>query len=595
MHALLANNNDGAKFASLPSFSPVPWACIGGGEVYDGGAVAVAFDGVIYNARDLAREAGVEPGNSAQVIAALYERHGLGLLTRLNGPCAMCIVDKRRNTAHVATDRFGIRPVVYLADGGKVICAPRIRDILAIPGVDNGGLDAGSLADYLNLSAVPSPRTVYRNVKKLPPGYCLTLSGKNLEPILTQYYDIDYSINDLGEAEIITGIPAGIEESVATILASEHDAGRQVGAFLSGGTDSSTVTGMIRKLSGNAKTFSIGFDEPGYNELDFARIAARHFGVEHHEYIVTPDDVLTAIDTLSDVFDEPFGNASAVPTWFCARFAREHGVDTLLAGDGGDEIFGGNERYAAGKVFNAYHRIPTLLRKGIIEPLIGVAPAVHSVVEKGKKYINRANIPQPDRLFSYNPVAALGIKNIFSPDFIRRFAGHDPNGWARDLWAEAKADNELNRHLYLDMKFTITDNDLRKVTCMTEKAGLRVAYPFLDFRMVDFTARMPAGLKVKGDRLRYAFKESLRGFLPPEIITKQKHGFGLPIGVWTRSKKNIAEFVRDVLLGPSCSIRPWLRDGFLEEIFRIHLETGASFYGDIIWHLLMLELWHRRQ
>jgi asparagine synthase (glutamine-hydrolysing) len=144
------------------------------------------------------------------------------------------------------------------------------------------------------------------------------------------------------------------------------------------------------------------------------------------------------------------------------------------------------------------------------------------------------------------------------------------------------------------MKFTITDNDLRKVTGMTEKAGVRVAYPFLDHRLVDFAARMPVGLKVKGKRLRYGFKESLRGFLPPEIILKQKHGFGLPIGVWTRSKKNIAEFVSDALLGASCSIRPLLREGFLEEIFKIHRDTGAAFYGDVIWHMLMLELWHRR-
>ncbi|KAF0221847.1 MAG: asparagine synthase [Geobacteraceae bacterium] len=554
----------------------------------------MAFEGVIYNARDLAREVGVEPDSTAHLLALLYERFGTDLFTRINGPCAVSIFDKVNGRATIATDRFGIRPIVYLADGKRFISASRIRDILAIPGVDHGGVDPGAVVDYLNLSAVPSPRTVYRNVRKLPPGHFLTLSEKERSPRLVQYYDIDYTVSGLGEAEILTGIPVGIEDAVGSILAAERGAGRQVGAFLSGGTDSSTVTGMIKKLSGNAKTFSIGFDEPGYNELDYARIAARHFGVEHHEYIVTPDDVLAAIDALGDVFDEPFGNASAVPTYFCAQLAREHGVDTLLAGDGGDEIFGGNERYAAGKLFNAYHRIPALLRKGLIEPLVGAAPAAHPVIEKGKKYIRRANIPQPDRFFSYNPVAALGIENIFSPDFIRQLDGHDPNGWARDLWTTARADNELNRHLYLDMKFTITDNDLRKVTGMTEKAGVRVAYPFLDPRLVDFAAHMPVGLKVKGDRLRYAFKESLRNFLPPEIIVKQKHGFGLPIGVWTRSKKNIAEFVKDALLGPSCSISLWLREGFLEEIFRIHRETGAAFYGDVIWHLLMLELWHKK-
>ena len=570
-----------------------PWVALAGDDIYENGAVAVSFAGGIYNAHDLARDIGVETDSTAHLLALLYERFGIDLLSRLNGPCAVSIFDKGKGLAFIATDRFGIRPIVYLADRERFISASRIRDILAVPGVDHGGIDPGAVVDYLNLSAVPSPRTVYCNVRKLPPGCYLVLSGKNLSPRLVQYYDIDYTDCNLGEREVLSGIPAGIEDAVETILSAEHDAGRQVGAFLSGGTDSSTISGMIKKLSGNAKTFSIGFDEPGYNELDYARIAARHFDVEHHEYIVTPEDVLAAIDALGDVFDEPFGNASAVPTYFCAKFAREHGVDTLLAGDGGDEVFGGNERYAAGKVFTAYHRIPVLFRKGLIEPLVSAAPVAHPIIEKGKKYIRRANLPQPDRFFSYNPVAALGVENIFSPDFIRQLDGHDPNGWARDLWTTARADNELNRHLYLDMKFTITDNDLRKVTGMTEKAGVRVAYPFLDYRLVDFAAQMPAGLKVKGNRLRYAFKESLRNFLPPEIIVKQKHGFGLPIGVWTRSKRSIADFVRDALLGPSCSIRTLLREGFLEEIFRIHRETGASFYGDIIWHLLMLELWNR--
>lgn len=562
-----------------------------GGELYEGTDVAVAFDGVIYNARDLAREMGVEPSSQAHLLALLYERHGLDLFAKLNGPCAACIVDKHTGRVAIATDRYGIQPVVYLAESGRFICAPRIRSILAVPGVDQGEIDLGAIVDYLNLSAVPSPRTIYRNIKKLPPGHLITLVDGDTTPCLSSYYDLDYTNNGLGEAEILDRIPKEIEESIETILAAEASGGRRVGTFLSGGTDSSTITGMVKKLAGSVKGFSIGFDEPGYNELDYARIAARHFGVEHYEYMVTPEDVLAAIDALGDVFDEPFGNASAVPTYFCAKLARDHGVDTLLAGDGGDEIFGGNERYAAGNVFNAYHRIPALLRKRIIEPLVGAAPAAHPVIEKGKKYIRRANIPQPDRFFSYNPVAALGLENIFSPDFIHQLGGHDLNGWARELWHRARANEELNRHLYLDMKFTITDNDLRKVTGMTEKAGVRVAYPFLDYRAVNFAARMPVGMKVRGGRLRCAFKESLRNFLPPEILVKQKHGFGLPIGVWTRSKPVIASFVRDTILARGSFVQEIIRGRFLDEIYDVYQKTGASFYGDILWHLLMLELW----
>jgi len=574
--------------------APTPRSLLLGAETFQDAALAVAFEGTLYNTRELLGLVQASPSSTAELIAALYERFGLDLLLRLNGPCAVSILDKRTGRASVATDRYGICPVVYLAQPGRLVCAGRIREILAVPGADPGELDHGAVLDYLNLSAIPSPRTVYRQVRKLPPGHLLTVSEGDLEPRLTKYYDLDYAPKGWREAEVVARLPLDIEQAVRSIVEAEQGAGRRVGAFLSGGTDSSTVAGMIAKVAGGVETFSIGFDEPGYSELDYARVAASRFGARHHEYTVTPEDVLSAIGALVDAFDEPFGNASAVPTYFCAKLAREQGVDTLLAGDGGDEIFGGNERYAAGKVFSDYHRIPSLLRKGFIEPLISLAPSAHPVLEKGKKYIRRANIPQPDRFFSYHPVASLGAENLFSPEFLRGAAGHDLNAWARELWDGAGTRDELNRLLYLDMKFTITDNDLRKVTGMVGQAGIRVAYPFLDHRLVDYAAGIPSGLKVKGRALRYVFKEALKGFLPPEIIVKQKHGFGLPIGVWTRSKENIASFVRETLLGPSCGIRPWLRDGVLEEIFRIHVETGATFYGDVIWNLLVLELWRQR-
>lgn len=595
MFAILAGADPGERAPAQDGLlSPAPGVRLGGAEIYQDAAVALAFEGTLYNAPELRAGLGAAPRCDGELIALLYRRHGLDFLKRVNGPLALSLYDKQSGRVAVATDRFGMRPVVYLAQGGKVACAGRIGELLALPGVDPGPLDCGALIDYLNLSAVPSPRTVYRGVHKLPPGYLLTLERGESQPRLSCYYDLDYRTASQGDAELLARLPGEVEQAVCAVVAAEQGAGRTVGAFLSGGTDSSTVTGMIARQAGAVDTFSIGFDEPGYNELDYARIAARTFGARHHEYTVTPADVLEAIPLVSEVYDEPFGNASAIPTYFCARLAREEGIETLLAGDGGDEIFGGNERYAAGKVFSVYHKVPAPLRRGMIEPLVRLAPEFHPVVAKAKRYLRRANLPQPDRFFSYNPVAALGVENIFSPDFLDQARGHDLNLWARELWEAAAPASELSRQLYLDMKFTITDNDLRKVTGMTEKAGMRVAYPLLDHRLVEFAAGLPDRLKVRGGRLRYAFKESLRGFLPPEIIAKQKHGFGLPIGVWIRTQKPIADFVADALLGPSCGIRPWLREGFLEEIFQLHRDSGATFYGDVIWHLLQLELWHRR-
>jgi asparagine synthase (glutamine-hydrolysing) len=352
---------------------------------------------------------------------------------------------------------------------------------------------------------------------------------------------------------------------------------------------------MIKKLNGHVKTFSIGFDEPGYDELSYARIASKHFGSEHYEYVVTPDDVLKAIDIILGVYDEPFGNASAVPTYFCALFAEKHGVDTLFAGDGGDEIFGGNERYAANSIFSLYHKIPSIIRERLLEPGITKMPSVFSFIDKAKKYVRRANIPQPDRFYSYNPVMALGKEEIFSYELLQYLNGYDPLAWARKLYRNAKAENELNRLLYIDMKFTITDNDIRKVTGMSQKAGVKVCYPMLDHRLVDFAATIPSSLKVKGTKLRYIFKKALSDFLPTEIINKEKHGFGLPIGVWIRTKNNLFSFVRETLLNPNCSITPFFKEGLIGNLFKLHDSTGAAFYGDIIWLLLMLELWNKKR
>ena len=192
-------------------------------------------------------------------------------------------------------------------------------------------------------------------------------------------------------------------------------------------------------------------------------------------------------------------------------------------------------------------------------------------------------------------MAALGVEKIFSNEVLEQLNGYDCIVWARELYSCVKDRDELNRLLYIDMKFTITDNDIRKVTDMSERAGIKACYPMLDHRIVDFAAAIPASLKIRGGQLRYVFKKALNNFLPAEVISKKKHGFGLPIGIWIRTKKNISVFVKEILLNPNISIGHFFRKGFIEELFRLHDTTGAAFYGDIIWNLLILELWNSRQ
>lgn len=569
------------------------WVLACANDIFEGPDIAVVSDSEIYNERELTQLVEQDPLNQAHLIGMLYRKHGFLTMERLSGIFSFCIVDKKDQKLIVATDRYGIKPVVYYWDGKNFIFGSRIKEILSVPQSIDYEIDCEAIVDYINFEAIPTPKTIYKKIKKLPPG-CFLLFDKEKKALkIEQYYDIKYIEHEGEEYSSIKNIPLYIEDSVKTVIEYELTKGRTIGAFLSGGTDSSTVTGMIKKLTGSVKAFSIGFDEAGYNELDYARITAKHFKAEHYEYIVTPDDVLKTLDIILDVYDEPFGNASTVPAYFCALHAKEKEVDTLIGGDGGDEIFGGNRRYADNNIFRIYHETPLILRKGLFEPVISRIPSLIPLVSKSQKYIKRANIPQPDRFFSYNPVMALGINEIFSVDLLRHINGYDPIAWARELYTSVKAEDELNKLLYMDMKFTITDNDIRKVTAMSEKAGIRVAYPLLDYKLVDFVATIPPSLKVKGRNLRYIFKEALKDFLPVEVIKKEKHGFGLPIGIWIKTDYKISSFVSETLLNPNCSIKPFFRNNFIKDLFKLHKESESAFYGDILWLLLILELWSK--
>lgn len=563
-------------------------------DVWQGNNLEVVAFSDLNNFSELEKQTGEKITSAAHLLGILYQRYGLNLPEHLDGTFAFCVTDHSQQRRLLVTDRFGIKPIVYgINKKGALSWALRIKILLETAPELAGELNASSLVDYLNLSAIPSPKTIYKAIYKLPPGHLL-LFEENKKIIVRPYYDINYAKNSDMEAALLEELPHRIETSVKKCIEQNFRQGRIVGAFLSGGTDSSTVVGMLKKLTGEARAFAIGFDEPGYNELEYARLAASHFGAELYEYIVNPQDMLEAIGLIAEVYDEPFGNSSVIPTYYCAKLAKENGIDTLLAGDGGDEIFGGNERYAEDKVFANYYRIPLLLRTALIEPLVQTLPQVHSIVRKSKKFIRRANIPLPDRFYSYCPVMSLGQEKIFSADFLDALSVYDPAAWARELYNKAQAFDDLDRLLYLDMKFTITDNDLRKVTGMVESAGARVAYPLLDSSLVDFAASLPTQMKVRGSTLRYGFKKSLSGFLPLEIIKKQKHGFGLPIGLWSRTHPKVSEYFKDVLLDPGLRLRPVLKDGFVQELFKHHQETGAAYYGDILWLLLIAELWAQK-
>jgi asparagine synthase (glutamine-hydrolysing) len=270
-------------------------------------------------------------------------------------------------------------------------------------------------------------------------------------------------------------------------------------------------------------------------------------------------------------------------------------VSMLLAGDGGDEIFGGNERYRIDRVYARYHRLPAIVRRGLLEPvLLGLPDRGPGLLGRAQRYIRRANLPNPARFYSWEFFVARHAAELLAPDFLAVINREGPSAVVRAHFDRARGASELNRLLYLDLKITIGDNDLFKVVRTAEVAGMDVRFPLLDAPLVDYTATLPARFKVRGLEKRYLFKRAFRELLPPEILAKRKHGFGVPTSIWLESHPAFRAFARDTLLSARARQRGYFRLAALERLFDLHTMDGTAYYGDLLWTVLMLELWHQR-
>lgn len=569
------------------------WPEFEGQGMWHDGRVAIAFDTDLTNIDEL-RDYLCLPRDGAgqdlgRLMVELYRHEGINFLDRLRGQFAFALWDGVEQKLFVATDFYGIRPVVHTRGSEPFVAASRIRQLLCYPGISRE-IDPEGIYHYLFFQAICSPVSIYQDIRKLDPGTLLTLEPRGLS--LRQYYDIAYNPRDqVKEEQWVARIPREIEQAVARFAPCSNP--ETTGCFLSGGTDSSSVSGFYTKIAGRpTRTFSIGFAEPKYNELEYAHIAARHFGTLQHDYQVTPGDVTVLLENLPYLYDEPFGNASVVPAYYCALLAKQNGVDVLLGGDGGDEIFGGNERYVTNLVFERYFSLPRIFREALLEPVVNRF-SQKGIFRRASSYIRRAKIPNPDRFFSYNLLAEVSPNTVFQGDYLSRC---DPGCFmdlARSHYRNAAPAHDTDRLLYIDMKFTITDNDLRKVTVMAESAGIRVRYPLLDRDLVDFSTTIPATYKVKPGKNRYIFKRAMKGLLPSEIIAKSKHGMGLPIATWFRKDPLLSALMHDVLFSGRPSLLEYVRPGFMEFLRSNFRQDETSYFGDTLWVYLMLELWLR--
>jgi asparagine synthase (glutamine-hydrolysing) len=370
----------------------------------------------------------------------------------------------------------------------------------------------------------------------------------------------------------------------------------RVGAFLSGGVDSSTLVGVLsRRVGSRVHAFSIGFDAEGYDEMAYAKDAARHFGAIHHEYYIKPQDVVDLVPKLAATYDEPFANASAVPAYYCARLARDHGIDLMLAGDGGDELFAGNARYARQSLFEIYGRVPAWLRRRAIEPLVFAIPFGGSVapLRRARSYVEQARTPMPERIEVNNMYSGIAPSEIFEPGIASEIDPGGPLATLHDVYRRTSSPALLHRMLHVDLQLTLGDDDLRKVSRTCAMAGVAVRFPLLDDRVVEFSARVPPNLSLKGQQLRYFFKYAYKDFLPASTLTKSKHGFGLPTAHWLKTHAPLEALAREALT--ALKRRGLFRPGFIDRIVAAHREADVrrykDYFGDQIWSLMILELW----
>lgn len=562
--------------------------------------IAAAWGGTVLEKGETATVVGIFqrtrhdcPGVDAPAIERLFMESGNGTVDAgalQGGNFAAVAVHNTEPRALALTSPFRQLPLYRAALDGLTVFATDARLVTAL-GLLPRDLDTTALYHYLNYSCIPAPCSIFRRLRKVPAGTQVWASpGTVIEepywrPRLTG--DREAPLDTL-EAELRDHIHETVEAYRPT-------SGVRWGTFLSGGTDSSSITGILSRVpdAPPVNTYSIGFGEAGYDELEFARIAARHYGTSAHYRQVDEQDTLAAIPTLLEAYDEPYGNASAVPTYYCATAAADDGIRVMVAGDGGDESFGGNSRYAKDAVYRSYARLPQGLRSALARIAGAHHRDGHLLANRVRNFVRRGAMSNPARFYQEESFASEHFDELLSP-CVRNSVDRDASlDLMRKHYDEAGPEiDELHRLMYIDQMMAIADNDLVKVQRASQAAGVCVTYPYLDTQLVDFTGRLPAAMKVKGTHKRYLFKRALRDLLPAEILSKRKQGFGLPIALWARRPGAFRDLLHDTLRSQRAVERGYFETDFVAGLLDTH-DRGSWDMSPELWRLLMLELWQR--
>ncbi len=528
-------------------------------------------------------------GDAAALITA-YRTHGVALLDHLKDDFSFALLEVASGALLLAIDRIGIGRMAHGEARGGIVFASSIDAIRAHPAVASRLSPAGLYRFAMNYVS-PAPGTVFEGIEKLLPAHSLMWRGES-DISVRPYWRIPYGASGSTDLpalrdRLFDHLDTAVRRAAAGVAADRR------GAFLSGGLDSSTVCGVLQRQSdAPVPTFTVVFEEERYNEGPYARIVTEAFGLEHHEYRLTPADATDFLPAAATAFDEPYSNSSVIPAYYCARMAREHGLDLLLAGDGGDEIFAGNQRYAEQMVLGHYDRVPGFART-LLERLFLPLPAALGRTPLGKvqRYIARARLPMPERMHNPKVYVRDRLGDIFMPEVLAAIDPEEPYALWRRHYVESGSPDMLASMLHMDMRITIADNDLLKVNTACRLADIDVTYPMLDEDLVSFAAGIPSRLLLKGTRLRHFFKEATRGFLPEAVLEKRKHGFGMPFVEWMGRYPPLREIAEDCLR--TLAGRGIFRREFLTLVKSEHDRPERTIHDGILWDLVMLELWLR--
>jgi asparagine synthase (glutamine-hydrolysing) len=555
--------------------------------------VWTVYNGEIYNFQELQRELQRRghrfyTGTDTEVIVHLYEDHGLDFVQHLNGMFAVALWDERRRRLVLARDRLGIKPLFYAQLADRFLFGSEIKAILA----DGLGpsLDLQALSQYLSLLYVPAPRTIHREIRKLEAGHVLVL--RNGQITTHQYWHLERippAVDLRGPADVDRQLLELLTEAVRCHLISDVP----LGVFLSGGLDSSTVVALMRRAhNGPIKTFSVGFDDPSYDERPHARLVARRFDTEHAELTVTPD-VADVVPKLVHHFDEPFADSSAIPTYYLCQLTRRH-VTVALGGDGGDEVFAGYVTYQADRLARLYERLPRVVTRRLLPALARSLPVSEGKVSldfKARRFVENGLLEPGRRHYAWKAFFDDALKRaVLSEDALTDLGGElDTYPVFQRYYDEVRHRDPLNRFLYADTKVYLPDDILVKVDRMSMAHSLEVRVPFLDFRVVEFMFGLAGALKMPALELKRLLKHVMRDILPAPILRKPKAGFHAPLPRWLKHELRplVAEHLSPERVRADGLFRPRAVSTLVSE----HL-SGRANYSRNIWALLCFSLWH---